>query len=276
MIIKCKDYFEQEIEELKKFCYLGEFHIIQINDEPSSSTYVRNKMKDFNEIKMNVVLHKYLLSETESARKFLESLIDSLNKKPEVIGIMIQLPIPTRFNYLLDRIAPEKDVDNLNRSIGRPIFNSCTPQGIMDYLSDNNIELAGKNVVIVGRSDIVGKPLAKMLTKKDATVTLCHSKTKDLSFHTKNADIVVCAIGKGKFFTKDYFSPNQLVIDVGINFIDGKMCGDVDEESADQVEGIKITSVPGGVGLLTRLALLKNCCYSCKRNYIAMPQGECK
>lgn len=259
MIINCKDYFYTRIEEMSKNDYSGEFHIIQINDNPDSNTYVRNKIKDCEKIGLTVVLHKFYPNDLPSVEN-LSELIYDLNNSKEVIAIMIQLPIPKEFYCLLDKISPDKDVDNLNKCSGsNRKFYSCTPKGIIDFLKRNGVELNGKDVTIVGRSDIVGKPLAEMMTQENATVTLCHSHTKDLKKHTKNADIVVCAIGKGKFFTKDYFSPNQLVIDVGINFINGKMYGDVNAEDADQIEGIKITSVPGGVGLLTRLALLENC-----------------
>lgn len=264
MIISCKDYFNHRIAEMSKNDYSGEFHIVQINDDPSSNTYVRNKIKDCERIGLNVILHKFCPNDLPSVENLTE-LIYNLNNSKEVIAIMIQLPIPKEFYCLLDKIRPDKDVDNLNKCSGsNKIFDSCTPKGIVDFLKRNNIKLDGKDITIIGRSDIVGKPLAEMMTKENATVTLCHSHTKDLKKHTKNADIVICAIGKGKFFTKDYFSPNQLVIDVGINFIDGKMCGDVDTEDVNQIDGIKITSVPGGVGLLTRLALLENC--TCEEN----------
>ena len=264
MIISCKDYFDERIKELAKNNYLGEFHIIQINDEISSDTYVRNKIKDCGKIGLNVILHKFPFS---IEPKSVESLIKSLNEDKKVIGIMIQLPIFNEFRYLLNLISPEKDVDNLNHYLPGNFYSCCTPKGIIDYLKRNNIDLDGKDITIVGRSDIVGKPLAEMMTKENATVTLCHSHTRNLIKHTKNADIVVCAIGKPKFFTEEYFSSNQLVIDVGINFLNGKLCGDVDEDRANQVEGIKITSVPGGVGLLTRLALLENCTEASKRNF---------
>lgn len=264
MIISCKDYFNERINELAKNNYLGEFHIIQINDEADSKIYVKNKIKDCERIGLNVILHKFPVS---IEPKSVESLIKSLNEDKKVIGIMIQLPIFNEFRYLLNLISPEKDVDNLNHCLPGNFYSCCTPKGIIDYLKRNNIDLDGKDITIVGRSDIVGKPLAEMMTKENATVTLCHSHTRDLIKHTKNADIVVCAIGKPKFFTEEYFSPNQLVIDVGINFLNGKLCGDVDEDRANQVEGIKITSVPGGVGLLTRLALLENCTEASERNF---------
>lgn len=267
MIISCKDYFNERINELAKYNYLGEFHIIQINDEPDSNTYVKNKIKDCEKVGLNVILHKFVISGGPIESKSIESLIKSLNENKNVIGIMIQLPIFEELRYLLNLIAPEKDVDNLNHYLPGNFYSCCTPKGIIDYLKRNDINLDGKDVTIVGRSDIVGKPLAEMMTKENATVTLCHSHTKDLIKHTKSADIVVCAIGKGKFFTEEYFSPNQLVIDVGINFWNGKLCGDVDEDRANQVEGIKITSVPGGVGLLTRLALLENCVEANERNF---------
>lgn len=269
MIISCKDYFDERIKELAKNNYLGEFHIIQINDEADSNTYVKNKIKDCEKIGLNVILHKFVISENLIDPKSIEFLIRSLNENKNVIGIMIQLPIYEELRYLLNLISPKKDVDNLNHYLPGNFYSCCTPKGIIDYLKRNEIDLDGKDVTIVGRSDIVGKPLAEMMTKENATVTLCHSHTKNLIKHTKNADIVVCAIGKEKFFTEEYFSPNQLVIDVGINFWNGKLCGDVDEDRANQVEGIKITSVPGGVGLLTRLALLENCAEASKRNFNA-------
>jgi methylenetetrahydrofolate dehydrogenase (NADP+) / methenyltetrahydrofolate cyclohydrolase len=194
------------------------------------------------------------------------SRIRALNADPKVHGILVQLPIPKHMDAqkVIEAIAPEKDVDGFHVSsagalmVGRPGFWPCTPYGCMKMLEDIGYDLRGKNAVVIGRSNIVGKPMAMMLLAKDATVTICHSRTRDLKAFTLNADVVVAAVGKRNVLTADMVKPGAVVIDVGMNRNDeGKLCGDVDFEGVREVAGWT-TPVPGGVGPMTRAMLLVN------------------
>ena len=230
--------------------------VIQVGEDPASSVYVRQKNKmaenlgfNFNHIKLDENIKE----------EDLLNIIEKLNKDDNVDGILVQMPIPNHLNAkkVQNAILPCKDVDGLTDiNMGRLSHNidslvPCTPMGIIDLLKYYNIDISGKNVVIIGRSDLVGKPLASLMTNNDATVTLCHSKTKNLSFYTKNADILVAAIGRANFIKKEDVKDGAIIVDVGINRMeDGKLCGDVlFEEVKDKAS--YISPVPGGVGQMT-------------------------
>lgn len=237
---------------------------VLVGDDPASEVYVRNKRRDCEEVGIASVLEK--LPATTSEAELL-TVIERLNQDARIHGILVQLPLPQQISTaaILEAIAPAKDVDafhpeNVGRLVqGRPLFLPCTPHGVIELLRRNNIGIAGKHVVIVGRSDIVGKPLAIMLAQKgaDATVTLCHSRTQDLPAVTRLADILVVAIGRPNFITADMVRPGATVIDVGINRVESGLVGDVDYAGVSEVAGA-ITPVPGGVGPLTRVMLLVN------------------
>lgn len=239
---------------------------VLVGEDPASQVYVRNKEKACAKAGMTSRLHR--LPATTSQAELLE-LVESLNGDRAVHGILVQLPLPGGIDAerILDAVDPLKDVDafhpeNVGRIVqGRPRFLPCTPHGIQQLLVRRGIETAGRRVVVIGRSDIVGKPMAIMLLQKargaDATVTVCHSRTKDLPAVAREADILIAAIGRAKFVTGDMVRPGAVVIDVGINRTEEGLVGDVDFESVKEVAGA-ITPVPGGVGLLTIAMLLHN------------------
>ena len=231
--------------------------------DPSSKIYVRNKSIACNEV--GIEYEEFLLSETTTMEELLD-LIDKLNKDETIHGILLQSPIPKGLdiNEAFRAIDPKKDVDGFNPfnvgklCLGQDTFVSCTPFGIIKLLGEYNIEIEGKNAVVVGRSNIVGKPMMQCLLNKNATVTVCHSKTKDLKEVTKKADILVVAIGRANFITKDMVKEGAVVVDVGINRTDdGKLCGDVEFEEVSKVASY-ITPVPGGVGPMTIAMLMNN------------------
>ena len=239
---------------------------VLVGDDPASQTYVRNKQKACEKAGMGSVLNP-LKKETTTAE--LLSLVDRLNRDPAVHGILVQLPLPKQINeyQVLEAIDPLKDVDalhpvNVGRIVqGRPRFLPCTPQGVQQLLIRNNISIAGANVVVLGRSEIVGKPMAIMLMQRgpggDATVSVCHSRTKNLPEICRTADILIVAIGKAKFVTADMVKPGATVIDVGVHRTAAGLVGDVVYDEAAQVAGA-ITPVPGGVGPMTVAMLLVN------------------
>ena len=237
---------------------------ILVGNDPASQVYVRNKEIACQKAGIKSVLHKL---PAETTQEELESLIDKLNADPEISGILCQLPLPKGLNEtaILDRISPDKDVDafhpeNVGRILqGRPRFLPCTPAGIMELIRRNNIETKGKNAVVLGRSDIVGKPMAALLMQKgvDATVTVCHSRTSNLADVTRAAEILIVAIGKPKFVTADMVGDGAVVIDVGINRTESGLVGDVDFDAVKD-KASAITPVPGGVGPLTIAMLLQN------------------
>ena len=237
---------------------------ILVGDDPASQVYVRNKEIACQKAGIKSVLHKL---PAETTQEELEALIDQLNADPEISGILCQLPLPKGLNEtaILDRISPDKDVDafhpeNVGRILqGRPRFLPCTPAGIMELIRRNNIETKGKNAVVLGRSDIVGKPMAALLMQKgvDATVTVCHSRTSNLADVTRAAEILIVAIGKPKFVTADMVGDGAVVIDVGINRTENGLVGDVDFDAVKD-KASAITPVPGGVGPLTIAMLLQN------------------
>lgn len=237
--------------------------VIMVGNSQASKTYVRNKKMACE--KAGIKSEEYLLPEDAYEKEIL-NLINKLNTTKEVSGILVQLPLPPHLDSktICERISPLKDVDAFtSKNIGDLFkgdakFLPCTPAGILEILKHENINLAGKHCVIIGRSNIVGKPLALLLIQNDATVTVCHSKTKNLEGICKLADIVICAVGKEKFLKKEMVKPGAVVIDVGINRDEnGKLCGDADFENLEPICS-KITPVPGGVGPMTVAMLVKN------------------
>lgn len=254
----CKGYSEIRKKELKeeilKFKRKPCLLVIQIDNNPASNSYIKGKKKDCEEVGIDFT-HAHVNSEM-SSQTDLQNLIQAYcEKESNVDGIIIQLPIPDKYNLnnLLAAISPEKDVDGFKQN---SCFKPCTPKGIMDWLDYNEVELSGKDVCVIGRSNIVGKPLVNMMIDAGATVTCCNSKTKDLKYYTRNANIVVSAIGKAKYFDSTYFKRGQIIIDVGINRNEnGKLCGDVDNK---YIYNSYVTPSPSGVGLLTRNTLIEN------------------
>lgn len=260
---KVRENLKTECEELKKQGINPKLAVIMVGDNPASKVYVKNKNKACEEI--GIEYEEYLLEET-TTQKELNDLIKKLNNTEAVNGILLQSPVPQHLdiNQAFKAISYRKDVDGFTPSsvgklvIGEDTFVSCTPFGVMKMFEEYNIDLTGKDVVIVGRSNIVGKPLAQCCLAKNATVTICHSKTKDLKEHTKRADILIAAIGKAKFVTKDMVKEGAVVIDVGINrTAEGKLVGDVDFEEVEKLASY-ITPVPGGVGPMTVAMLMNN------------------
>ena len=250
-------------DDLKKSGIQPKLAVVLIGNDKPSQIYVKNKSKACEEI--GIIFKEYLLDE-KIEQKELINLIDKLNKDTTVHGILLQSPIPNHLdiNEAFRKISPEKDVDGFNPiNVGKLVLNqdtfvSCTPFGIMRMFEAYNIDLTGKNVTIIGRSNIVGKPLIQCCLNKNATVTVCHSKTKDLKEHTKKADILIVAIGKSKFITEDMVKNGVVVIDVGINRDEnGKLTGDVDFENIEKKASF-ITPVPGGVGPMTIAMLMNN------------------
>ena len=244
--------------------------VVLIGNDPASQVYVRNKVKACEEAGIRSFRHD--LPE-ETTQKQAEELVSALAEDENVHGILIQLPLPRGLDEkrLLSLIPPSKDVDGfLAENIGRLALKeagtvACTPLGVMEMLSRSNIPVAGKRAVVVGRSNIVGRPMALLLLNADATVTVCHSKTKDLLEECRRADILVAAIGKPKFITADMVKEGAVVIDVGMDRDEnGKLCGDVDFENVKE-KASAITPVPGGVGPMTIAMLLKNTCDAAER-----------
>ena len=250
-------------DELKEKGINPKLAVIMVGEDKASKVYVRNKSKACDEI--GIAFEEFLLDENITQKELID-LIQKLNKDKTIHGILLQSPIPKHLdiNEAFRTITPEKDVDGFNPvnvgklSLNQDTFVSCTPYGIMRMFEAYNIDLEGKNLVLVGRSNIVGKPLIQCCLNKNATVTVCHSRTKNLKEHTKNADIVIAAIGKSKFITEDMIKDNAVVIDVGINRgEDGKLTGDVDFENVSK-KASYITPVPGGVGPMTIAMLMNN------------------
>ncbi|MEI7446379.1 MAG: bifunctional methylenetetrahydrofolate dehydrogenase/methenyltetrahydrofolate cyclohydrolase FolD [Burkholderiales bacterium] len=237
--------------------------VVLVGDDPASAVYVRNKVKDCEEVGIASTLDRLAADTTEAA---LLARIAQLNADPAVHGILVQLPLPKHIDEhrVIEAIAPAKDADGFHVSnvgqlvVGAPLFRPCTPYGVMKMLEHAGTRLDGAEAVVIGRSNIVGKPQALMLLAAGATVTVCHSRTKDLAAHVRRADVVVAAVGKVNLVTADMVKPGATVIDVGMNRgADGKLCGDVDFAGVREVAGA-ITPVPGGVGPMTRAMLLVN------------------
>ena len=260
---RIKDELKKEVAELKEKNINPGLAVIIVGDDPASRVYVNNKKKACDEI--GIYSEEYALPEETSEEELL-ALIRKLNRKKEINGILVQLPVPKQINEetIINAIDPKKDVDafhpvNVGKiMVGNFDFVPCTPAGVMELIDESGIDVAGKECVVVGRSNIVGKPQAMLLLHKNGTVTICHSKTKNLKEKTKQADILIAAVGKPNFITGDMIKEGAVVIDVGINRIaEKKLVGDVDFESAEKVAGA-ITPVPGGVGPMTIAMLMKN------------------
>ena len=236
--------------------------VILVGDDPASQVYVRNKGKACEELG---ILSETLRLPAETTQETLEAEIDRLNRDERIDGILVQLPLPRHLDEAraLARIVPEKDVDGFHIENAGKLFTgqkgvvACTPKGILHMLKASGVPLSGKEAVVVGRSNIVGKPVAMLLLNENCTVTVCHSRTADLAFHTRRADILVAAVGKPRFITADMVKPGAAVVDVGINRVDGKVVGDVDFESVEKAAGW-ISPVPGGVGKMTICMLMEN------------------
>lgn len=260
---KIRGQVAEEVEKLKNRGVNPKLAVIMVGEDPASKVYVKNKSKACNEV--GIEFEEFLLDKTIEKKELIE-LIEKLNRRQDIHGILLQSPIPEHLD-IYDAFATidyRKDVDgfhpiNIGRlALNRQTFISCTPHGILKMLQEYNINLKGANVVILGRSNIVGKPLAQVLLNNDATITICHSKTKNIDKITKNADILISAIGKAKFVTKDMVKQGAVVIDVGINRgEDGKLVGDVDFVNVSK-KASYITPVPGGVGPMTVAMLLHN------------------
>lgn len=259
-----KDEMRLEVENLKKegkSCCLA---VIQVGNDPASSVYVSNKKKACAYIGIDSLA--YELPEETTEEELLQ-LVDRLNMDEAVHGILCQLPLPRHINEktILNRISPKKDVDGFHPHnvgalvVGEKGFVSCTPAGVIELLKRSNIEIEGKNCVVIGRSNIVGKPMSLLMLRENATVTVCHSKTKNLKDICKNADILIVAIGKPKYINDEYVKEGAVVIDVGIHRDENnKLCGDVDYDTVEPICSA-ITPVPGGVGPMTICMLMKNC-----------------
>jgi methylenetetrahydrofolate dehydrogenase (NADP+)/methenyltetrahydrofolate cyclohydrolase len=243
--------------------------VVLVGDDPASAVYVRAKAKDAREVGIDTFDHKL---PAETAQRDLLDLVHRLNEDPLVDGILVQLPLPKHIDTdaVIEAIRPDKDADglhpeNLGRvAQGRPRFAACTPSGCMRLLAEGGVELAGARAVVIGRSVLVGKPIALLLSNANATVTLCHSRTRDLAAEVAAADVVVAAIGKAEFVRGAWIKPGAAVIDVGINRgADGKLIGDVEYAAAAERASV-ITPVPGGVGPMTRAYLLENTVKACE------------
>ena len=248
--------------------------VILVGDNPASQVYVRNKQKACEEVGF---LSELIRLDADTSQEHLLSLIDDLNQREEIDGILVQLPLPEQIDEetVIERILPTKDVDgfhpyNVGRLVLRmPLLRPCTPKGVMTMLERTGVDLAGKDAVIIGQSNIVGRPMALELLMARCTITVCHSKTKDLEGKIRTADIVVAAVGRPNFVQGDWIKPGAVVIDVGINRLDnGKLCGDVDFEAAREVAGW-ITPVPGGVGPMTIATLLENSLQAAKLHQVS-------
>lgn len=252
-----------EVDELKQKGITPGLAVVLVGNNPASKVYVSMKQKACNNLGIYSEEHKL---EENTPQEILVELIKKLNSDNKINGILVQLPLPNQIdaNAVLETIAPEKDVDgfhpyNVGRLVaGTPTFVACTPYGVIKLLEYSKVDMAGKEAVVVGRSNIVGKPVAILLMQKNATVTICHSKTKDLPAVCRRADILIAAIGKPKMVTKEFVKKGAVVIDVGVNRLpDGTLCGDVDFNDVKDLTSM-ITPVPGGVGPMTITMLMRN------------------
>ena len=259
-----KDELKEQVSQYKLQGKTAALAVVQVGNDPASTVYVNNKKKACAYIGIESLSYELPESATEEE---LLSLVDRLNEDPVVHGILVQLPLPKHMDAdkVIKRISPAKDVDGFHPSnvgalvLGEPGFVSCTPAGIIELLKRSRIEIAGKHCVVIGRSNIVGKPMALLMLRENATVTIAHSKTQNLADLCKTADILIVAIGKPQFITKEYIKEGAVVIDVGIHRnAQNKLCGDVLFEEVKE-HCSAITPVPGGVGPMTIAMLMKNC-----------------
>ncbi|PWL45838.1 MAG: bifunctional methylenetetrahydrofolate dehydrogenase/methenyltetrahydrofolate cyclohydrolase FolD [Clostridiales bacterium] len=258
-----KDRVSRQVAALKENGVTVGLAVVIVGQDPASRVYVNNKKKAC--ARCGIESYEYALPE-ETTEEELLALVDELNRDPKVNGILVQLPVPKQIDdhKVIAAISPEKDVDafhavNVGKiMIGDFDFLPCTPSGCMELIDSTGVDIAGKNCVVIGRSNIVGKPMAMLLLHRNGTVTICHSKTKNLPEICKNADILVAAVGRAKFVTADMVKEGAVVIDVGMNRDEnGKLCGDVDFEAVKDIAGY-ITPVPGGVGPMTIATLMQN------------------
>ena len=264
-----KERVKNEVSQLNEKGITVGLAVIIVGEDPASKIYVANKKKACEAL--GIISEEYALPESTTEEELL-GLIDTLNAKKSINGILCQLPLPRHLDEkrIINAISPEKDVDafhpvNVGRiMIGDYDFVPCTPAGIMEMLAYENIETEGKRCVVIGRSNIVGKPMAMLLLHKNGTVTICHSKTRNLKEICLGADILVAAVGKAKFVTADMVKEGAVVIDVGMNRENGKLCGDVDFEAVKE-KASAITPVPGGVGPMTIAMLMQNTLTAAKR-----------
>ena len=252
----------ERVAELKKQGVTPGLAVILVGNDPASEIYVRNKGKGCEEIG---IYSRTIHLPEDTTQEELNSEIEKLNADPAIHGILVQLPLPKQLDEqaALAMILPEKDVDGFHLINAGHMLNgtegviACTPRGALHMIKSTGIDLNGKEAVVIGRSNIVGKPMAMLLLRENCTVTICHSRTKDLTAHTRRADILVAAVGKAGFVTADMVKDGAIVIDVGINRVNGKVCGDVDFENVKE-KASWITPVPGGVGKMTITMLLDN------------------
>lgn len=265
-----KDELKEKVEKLRQEGKTGSLAVIQVGDDPASSVYVRNKKNACAYIGIGSV--SYELPESTTQEELL-NLIHELNEREDVNGILCQLPVPKHIDEkaVIHAISPSKDVDGFHPQsagslmIGEEGFLSCTPAGIIQLLKRSNIDIDGKHCVVIGRSNIVGKPMAMMMLRENATVTIAHSHTNNLKELCRQADILIVAIGKPKFINEEYIKEGAVVIDVGIHRLGGKkLCGDVDFNAVEPHTSA-ITPVPGGVGPMTIAMLMSNCVSAIER-----------
>lgn len=270
-----KEEVKAEVDKMKQKGQDVCLVVIQVGEDSASSVYVNNKKKACEYCGIKSEIHRmcentpvYFLEKT------LISLIEHFNRNDEINGILVQLPLPDGVDEkkIINAISPEKDVDGFHESnvgklmIGEDTFVPCTTKGIIELLKKNDIKIEGKNCVVVGRSNIVGKPTAMELLHHNGTVTMCHSKTRNLKQICREADILVCAIGKPKFFNREYIKEGAVVVDVGIHRTENGLCGDVDFDDVKDIVSA-ITPVPGGCGAMTVAMLMKNCVEAAKKQY---------
>ncbi|NLL49366.1 MAG: bifunctional methylenetetrahydrofolate dehydrogenase/methenyltetrahydrofolate cyclohydrolase FolD [Firmicutes bacterium] len=257
-----REDLKKEVAELTAKGKTPGLVVILVGDDPASTVYVRNKERSSKEVGINSTVHRL---PAETTREELLGLIEQLNNDATVHGILVQLPLPDHLDEeeVINTISPEKDVDGFHPiNAGKLLigdddaFVACTPAGVLELVKRTGVSIQGKNVVIVGRSNIVGKPAAVLFLQEHATVTVCHSRTKDVAEECRRADILIAAVGRPEMIKKDWVKPGAVVIDVGINRVDGKLVGDVDFEGVKEVASA-ITPVPGGVGPMTIAMLLR-------------------
>lgn len=265
-----REGIRQEMEQLKTTGFQPGLAVVLVGEDPASQVYVRHKEKACHDLGYYSEVHR--LPSTTSQEELL-AMVDQLNKQENINGILVQLPLPKQIEEkaIINAIAPEKDVDGFhpisvgNLVIGDDSLLPCTPAGVIELIKRAGVEISGKHAVVIGRSNIVGKPVSLLLQRENATVTMCHSRTSNMKELAKQADILVVAIGKANFVDASYIKPGAVVIDVGVNRLEnGKLAGDVDFESATQVCG-PITPVPGGVGPMTITMLMQNTLVAAKR-----------
>jgi methylenetetrahydrofolate dehydrogenase (NADP+) / methenyltetrahydrofolate cyclohydrolase len=270
LVQSVREHFRLEVEELAKSQVQPGLAVVLVGNDPASAVYVRNKAKACETAGIYSEVHR--LPEDAGEEELL-ALVERLNGDKKINGILVQLPLPRHINEdkVIDAIHPDKDVDCFhpinvgNLMIGKPGFLPCTPAGVIEVLKRMNVEIAGKHAVVVGRSNIVGKPMAMLLLREHATVTVCHSRTPDMEKITTQADILVAAVGRPQMIKAKHLKPGAIVIDVGINRLpDGKLVGDVDFEDVLETAGM-ITPVPGCVGPMTITMLLANTIVSARR-----------